>query len=315
MFGHIPVLLKEISTFVGLGQSLVIIDATVNGGGHAKEVLKNNPQAKILGIDLDQSALDKLQQELAASGLGQNVTLVHGNFANLKTLAQTKGFERADAILLDLGFSSNQLDQPERGLSFQAKGKLDMRFDQSQTLTAEKVINEYAEKRLREIFKNYGEENFANKIAQEIVRQRQASVFGDTGQVYDVIVEALPKPVKHKAKDVARRIFQAIRIEVNGELENLKKALPQAVDLLKPQGRLMVISFHSLEDRIVKQFFVEMAKGCVCPPDFPQCVCDKSSVLKILTRKPITAQEQETKINPRSNSAKLRVAEKNKIVR
>lgn len=307
---HTPVLLKEVIDLLNIQDGFKMVDATAGGGGYIKEVINTNPSARILAIDLDQTTLDKLKTEFAKSGLDQKVKLVAGNFADLDQIVEENNFDNLDAVLLDLGFSSLQLDDPQRGLSFQAHGPLDMRFNQSQRLTASEVLNTYPETKLNKIFTEYGEETFSKKITFKIILQRQTSPFTSTDQVFDVIKNSLPKSVRHKAADSARRIFQAIRIEVNNELENLKKVLPKAVGALKVGGRLLVISFHSLEDRIVKQYFVEQSKGCVCPPEFPVCICTKASKLKVLTRKPIIAKDEEININPRSRPAKLRAAEK-----
>jgi 16S rRNA (cytosine1402-N4)-methyltransferase len=307
---HIPVLSKEIIGFFKPGPGFTMIDCTAGAGGHIQAVLAASPTARILGIDLDQTTAAELQRQFGGSGLDQNVTIIHGSYADLKQIASAQNFSKVDAILLDLGYSSMQIDSADRGFSFQSPGPLDMRFNTAQKLTAGEILNTYPETKQIQIFKTYGEEAFSHKIVRAICKQRQVSPFARTDQVLELIRDALPKPVKHKAEDVARRIFQALRIEVNGELENLKTVLPQALELLKPGGHLAVISFHSLEDRIVKQFMVKEAAGCVCPPEFPTCVCDKASNLRILTRKPVTASEQEAAANPRSKPAKLRVAQR-----
>jgi 16S rRNA (cytosine1402-N4)-methyltransferase len=236
--------------------------------------------------------------------------LVHSNYIGIGKAAEENGFAPADGIILDLGFSSLQLDDSQRGFSFQNNGPLDMRYDRTQKLDAAAVLNQYPEKQLAEVFKKYGEDIHARKIAHAIVVQREDSGISSAEQVFDLIRKALPAPVKHKAADSARRIFQAVRIEVNHELDNLQKALPEMFGLLAPGGRLTVISFHSLEDRIVKNFFLELAKGCVCPPDFPECICGNKPKAKILTRKPVTAGPEELAQNPRSKPAKLRAIEK-----
>jgi 16S rRNA (cytosine1402-N4)-methyltransferase len=307
---HIPVLSKEIVGFFKPGPDFTMIDCTAGAGGHIQAVLDASPKAKILGIDLDQTTAAELQKKFSKSGLDQNVTIIHGSYADLTQIAAENKFSQVDAILLDLGYSSMQIDDADRGFSFKSPGPLDMRFNKAQDLTAGEILNTYPETKLIQIFKTYGEEDFSNKIARAVGKQRQVSPIAGTDQVLELIRESLPKPVKHKAEDVARRIFQALRIEVNGELENVKKVLPQTLDLLKPGGYLAVISFHSLEDRIVKQFMVKEAAGCVCPPEFPTCICNKASNLRILTRKPITASEQEIAANPRSKPAKLRVAQR-----
>lgn len=306
---HIPVLLKETLEYLNIETGTKFIDGTVGGGGHALAILETNKQALVLGIDLDISALSKLKENIP-SNLLKRCILVHGSYADIYQIAEENHFLEASGVLLDLGFSSYQLDEGSRGFSFQKQGPLDMRYDSSQSLTAWEVVNRYPEAKLKEIIKEYGEEKFAFKIASEIVKQRISSPIDDTTALLGVITQALPKPYQHKASDTARRIFQALRIEVNAELENLKKALPDALRVLAPGRRLVVITFHSLEDRIVKKFFNDSAKDCVCPPDFPTCVCDKVSVLRILTRKVVTASDEEMASNPRSKSAKLRAAEK-----
>jgi 16S rRNA (cytosine1402-N4)-methyltransferase len=307
---HIPVLLNEVTGFMPAFQGSRIIDCTAGGGGHILGALSKNPGAKILGIDRDQASLEKIRTKLVQKGLEKNVKLSKGNFSDLLSIASASGFKKADAVLLDLGLSSIQLNDPERGFSFQLKGPLDMRYDKSQRLNAQIVVNEYEEPRLAEIFKNYGEEAFSRRIARNVAIQRKVSPIAGTDQLLEIIEKSLPKPVRHKAKDSARRIFQALRIEVNKELESLERALPQAADMLVYGGRLMAISFHSLEDRKVKRFFVEKAKGCVCPKEIPFCVCAKKPEFKILTKKPLTAGSEEIEKNPRSRPAKLRVIEK-----
>ncbi|HYC79860.1 MAG TPA: 16S rRNA (cytosine(1402)-N(4))-methyltransferase RsmH [Candidatus Binatia bacterium] len=307
---HYPVLLDEVLQYVGAKDGQLFIDATVGGGGHTKALLKLNPKAQVLALDWDSESLAKLETELKKEKLLGRAKLVHSNYADLGKVVAREGFSEASGIILDLGFSSIQLDESERGFSFQNTGPLDMRYDRKQSLSAEVVVNSYPEEKLAEIFKTYGEEAFSKRIARAIVLRRKDSPFADTDEVFRVIHRALPANVKHKVGDSARRIFQAIRIEVNGELKNLSKALPDMVDILATGGRLAVISFHSLEDRIVKTFFLDQAKGCICPPDFPQCVCGKNPILKILTKKPVKASDQEVAHNPRSKPAKLRAAEK-----
>lgn len=310
VMSHIPVLLQEVLQYLNARNGAKFIDGTVGDGGYLRAILEWNSVAKVLGIDLDQTALDRLQSSIAQSGLGQRSILAHGNFADLKRIAIERSFYEVDGIILDLGFSSSQLDNPERGFSFQANGPLDMRLDLTATLTAADIVNRYPAERLQKIFKELGEEKFSKRIARRIVDVRKNSKLGTTGQLVNVIVDVLPRNVKYRAGDVARRIFQALRIETNQELENLQKVLPQTLELLKPGGRVVVISFHSLEDRMVKDFFRKAAKGCVCPPEFPECVCGKKSRIKILTKKPIIANKQEQTENPRSKPAKLRAIEK-----
>ncbi len=307
---HLPVLLDEVMQYVDAKNGDLYIDATIGGGGHTKELLRLNPKAKVLGLDWDSESLAKLEADLKKEKLSKRVKLVHANYADIKEVAAREGFSEASGIVLDLGFSSIQLDDVGRGFSFQGKNPLDMRYDRKRELTAADVLNKYQEQKLAEVFKKYGEDNFSRRIAREIVVRRKVSPIADSDEVVHLIQSALPKPIKHKASDSARRIFQALRIEVNGELDNLTKALPDMANLLKPQGRLVVISFQSLEDRIVKTFFNDQARGCICPPDFPYCVCGKKPAMKVLTKKPVTASAQEIAENPRSKPAKLRAAEK-----
>ena len=297
---HVPVLLKETLEYLNAINGTKFIDGTLGSGGHAVAILKANSRAKILGIDWDQASLEKAKENFIQEGLGQRSALVAGNYKDLGKFAQEFGFKPADGILLDLGFSSLQIDDPNRGFSFQADGLLDMRYCKANALTAEEVVNSYAQVDLAKIFKDFGEEKFAKKFARKIVEQRKLAPIVRTIQLARLI--GLP--------DSIRRIFQAIRIEVNNELENLKAALPEALKVLSPGGRLVIISFHSLEDRIVKQFFIDQAKDCICPSQFPTCICDKISTARILTRKPVIAQEEEIIANPRSKSAKLRAIEK-----
>ncbi|MBI2607491.1 MAG: 16S rRNA (cytosine(1402)-N(4))-methyltransferase RsmH [Candidatus Doudnabacteria bacterium] len=307
---HIPVLLDEVVKQILATSPGNVVDGTVGGGGYLKAVLDKNKQAKVLGIDLDQDALHKLEQELAQSNLNQRAELVHGNYSDLKEIVRKFGFTPVRAVVLDLGFSSLQLDDPQRGFSFQSTGPLDMRFDRFQKLTAELVVNNYPQRQLEEIFRIYGEEKFARAIAKQIVRVREIQKIQTTAQLSENIQQALPARIRHKSSDSARRIFQAIRIEVNKELDNLRKFLTAAVEILDPGGRILIVSFHSLEDRIVKEFFKKGAQACTCPPEFPECVCGKRAELKIITKKPIRADQSEIEKNPRSRPAKLRVAEK-----
>ena len=307
---HFPVLLSEVIQYVDAANGKKFVDATVGGGGHTKEILKQNPDSTVLGLDWDSESLSKLQEEFSQSKLNSRVILAHSNYAEIAKVALERDFGPIDGIILDLGFSSLQLDDQDRGFSFQNSGPLDMRYDRKQTLDAATILNQYSQKELERIFKSYGEENHSSKIARDLVVHRTVSVFTTADQVLRVIKDALPAPIKHKAADSARRIFQALRIEVNHELDNLSVALPKMFELLAPKGRLVVISFQSLEDRIVKNFFLELARGCICPPEFPECVCGNQPKAKILTKKPVTAQDQELAENPRSKPAKLRAIEK-----
>jgi 16S rRNA (cytosine1402-N4)-methyltransferase len=307
---HVPVLLKETNEFLAATTGSKFIDATAGSGGHIFGLLSVNVNAKILGVDLDQVSLDDLKAEVTQRDLNQKIILVQGNYKNLDKIVSEENFGLADGILLDLGFSSTQVDDPERGFSFQQEAQLDMRYDQSANLTAFKVVNAYSKDELAEIFTEYSEERFSKRIASYIVEARKIQPIKTTFDLADIVKQSLPANLRYKANDNLRRIFQAIRIEVNSELDNLKDFLPKAFDLLNPQGRLVIISFHSLEDRIVKNYFKELSLDCICPPQFPTCVCDKVSNARILTKKPITASEEEVENNPRSKSAKLRAIEK-----
>jgi 16S rRNA (cytosine1402-N4)-methyltransferase len=307
---HIPVLLKETLEHLDVKTGLSFVDATVGGGGHTEEILASNPTAKVLGIDLDQASLDKLRSKLTQEGLGQRTKLVQGNYRDIDRILPAQGWDKVDGILLDLGFSSLQLDDSARGFSFSSDGPLDMRYDSQQRLTAEKVVNQYHPSDLERVISEYGEEKLARRIAKAIVEARKKEIIATTAQLAEVVKSAVPLPIRFKANDNIRRVFQAIRIEVNAELDNLRATLPKILSLLNPNGCMVIISFHSLEDRIVKEFMVAESKDCICPPEFPTCVCGKASTLRILTRKPVTAGEEEIAANPRSKSAKLRAAAK-----
>ncbi|OGE79914.1 MAG: 16S rRNA (cytosine(1402)-N(4))-methyltransferase [Candidatus Doudnabacteria bacterium RIFCSPHIGHO2_01_FULL_45_18] len=308
--GHVPVLLNEVLAYLNVAQGKKFIDATVGNGGHSLAIAQSSSHAKILGIDLDQASLDNLQSQVVQKGLDQRIKLVQGNYKDIDKIQDQTGFGLADGILLDLGFSSVQLADPTRGFSFQEEAPLDMRYDQNARLTALEVVSQYHPKELEQVLSEYGEEKFARRIASEIIRRRKTTPVKTTLQLGDAIRAAVPAALRFKANDNIRRVFQAIRIEVNHELNNLKEFLLKALDLLSLNGRLVVISFHSLEDRIVKEFLNVQAKDCVCPPEFPTCVCDKASRIRILTRKPVVAGSEELLANPRSKPAKLRACEK-----
>lgn len=307
---HIPVLLNEVIEYLRPEPGKKFIDATLGGAGHAREIIKSG--GIVLGIDQDPEVLKRDPLSTSPSRGGEKVGVaVQGNFADLKKIAIENDFAQVDGILFDLGLGSHQLDDPERGFAFQKTGPLDMRFDQSRGKTAGEFLNYHQEKELIAAFGNYGEEKrFAKRVARAVINVRKTRNLTTTTDLFDLIKAALPAKFRYKTGDVARRIFQALRIAVNRELESLDLALPQALDILKLHGRIVVISFHSLEDRKVKRFFLKEAKNCVCPPEFPICVCKAQAKLRILTKKPVAASPEETKINPRSKSAKLRAAEK-----
>lgn len=302
---HKSVLLQETIELMNLKPGMTVIDATVGAGGHSKAILAQiGPSGRMLGLDKDQTALDIAEENLGGCS---NLVLVQADFKEIERVAKENGFDQVDAILADVGVSSMQLDQRERGFSFQGHEKLDMRMNQTQDLTAADVVNTYTESELIRIFREYGEEEQAKRIASEIVKVRSIHPIEYTDQLAEVV-----RGVKYgKTKiDPATKVFQAVRIEVNGELKALESALPQMVGLLKSGGRIAIISFHSLEDRMVKRFIEDGSKTCVCPPDYPKCVCGTVPTLKKITKKPVVATTEELNQNPRSRSAKLRVAEK-----
>ncbi len=302
---HKPVLLKETIEMLDLKKDSVVVDATFGGGGHSQEILKIITNGRLIGIDADKLALENFKQE---NGNDERIILVNDNFSNLENILADLQIKKVDAILADLGWSSDQLIG--KGMSFMQEEELDMRLDALQELTARKVANEYSLGELQRIIKNYGEERFATSIARKIVAYRKDKEIDTTVELAGIIGSAVPEKYKHGKIHPATRTFQALRIEVNHELENLEKFLPQAVQSLGSEGKLAVIAFHSLEDRIIKDIYRENARGCICPPTFPQCACDGKPIVKVITKKPIVASEKEISDNPRARSAKLRVAEK-----
>lgn len=308
-FEHIPVLAGEVLEHLVFPErsSLRLIDGTVGGGSHSALLLEKYPNLELLGIDRDDAALAKARERLAFAG--GRVRLVRGNYSELAARAAEAGWEKVDGILLDIGVSSPQLDQPERGFSWRADGPLDMRMDRRSILTASRLLNTAPEAELERILREYGEVAKSRKLAAAIVTQRVIRPFAMTSDFVSLCDEVLGKsrPGQLPAPTLP---FQALRIAVNDELGELERALPAAVKLLNRGGRIAVISFHSLEDRIVKNFFRDEAASCVCPPGLPVCVCGKVSTLKIITRKALTAGPDELERNRRSACAKLRVAEK-----
>lgn len=305
-FKHIPVMLEPCMELLGLDRHLdgVFVDGTLGGGGHTQEILSRT-RGKVLGIDRDWEALRAAGERLAP--FGDRFVPLHGNYANIASLLHEAGYDSMDGMLMDLGVSSYQLDNPERGFSFHTDAPLDMRMDQTAPLTAEIVLNTYSEKELARIISLYGEEKWAVRIAKFIVAARPLHTTMDLVRVIDA---AVPAAERRKVSHPARRTFQAIRIEVNSELSLLEPALRDAVSCLKPGGRLVVITFHSLEDRIVKQTFHNLQYPCTCPPKAPVCICGKKPQGFVVTRKPVLPTEEECEINPRSHSAKVRAFEK-----
>ena len=304
---HESVLEREvIQNFNLLGGSL-IVDGTLGDGGHAELLLKNTTSVRVLGIDRDMRAIERAEKRLAP--FRDRIALVHGNFSDIKTILKKANVMNVDGLLLDLGVSSPQLDSPSRGFSFMRNGPLDMRMDSSQKITAADLLIELPDEKLVSVIKEYGEERFSKRIVRAIRQAQKQSAIKTTLQLSNIISSVIHASRQTKIHP-ATRTFQALRIAVNGELEHIKKALRDSVDILQESARVMVISFHSLEDRIVKNFFKTEEKGCVCPPKIPVCSCGHKQRLKIITRKPIIPAVEEVRRNSRASSAKLRVAER-----
>ena len=305
---HVPVLADEVRELLALEPGMTLVDGTFGAGGHASLLARDfHGNGKVIAIDRDPTVRPYFERFRRAAGV--NARFLRGDFSIVLSQLAENGV-RADAILLDLGVSSMQLDRPERGFSYATDAPLDMRMDPSADVSAAELVNEAEERELEKIFRRYGEERFARQIARAIGRRRRKQPFERTGELVDVIKAAIPAPARFGEGHPAKRVFQALRIAVNEELDALEDALPSAVEMLRPGGRLAVISFHSLEDRIVKHWFREEARGCTCPPDFPVCVCGHEPVLRILTPRPVRPSAREAAMNPRAASARLRVAEK-----
>jgi len=303
---HVPVLAAEVRELLGVQPGETVVDATFGAGGHASLLAEDLAgSGKLVAIDRDPGAKSYFDRFKARAGI--DVRFLRGDFAIVLAQLAANGI-KADAILLDLGISSMQVDRPERGFSYATDAPLDMRMDPSSETTAAAIVNTWDERELVSVFRRYGEERYAAPIARSIVRRRAERPFTRTGDLVDVIKLAIPTPARFGEGHPARRVFQALRIAVNDELGQLEAALPAALEMLRPGGRLAVISFHSLEDRIVKRFFVEQAKGCTCPPEFPICICGQEPTLRLLSRKPVRPSADETEHNPRATSARLRAA-------
>ena len=306
-FSHTPVLLEECMKYLitDSSENACYVDGTLGGGGHT-EALLSRTNSRVIGIDRDLDAIAAAEQRLR--GYGDRFTAVHGNNSDMLNLLKEKGIKAADGVLLDLGVSSFQLDSVERGFSYRYDARLDMRMDQTQELDACQVVNQYDKAQLTRILYEYGEEKWASRIAEFIIAARPLETTGDLVRVID---QAIPKKVRMREEGhSARRTFQAIRIEVNGELSGLEQTVRSAVELLKPDGRLCIITFHSLEDRIIKNVFRSLENPCICPPSAPICTCGRKPTVKILTKKPVLPGEEEIRANQRAHSAKLRVLSK-----
>ena len=303
---HVPVLAAEVRELLGVQPGETVVDATFGAGGHASLLAEDLAgSGKLVAIDRDPGAKSYFDRFKARAGI--DVRFLRGDFAIVLAQLAANGI-KADAILLDLGISSMQVDRPERGFSYATDAPLDMRMDPSSETTAAAIVNTWDERELVSVFRRYGEERYSAPIARAIVRRRAERPFTRTGDLVDVIKLAIPTPARFGEGHPARRVFQALRIAVNDELGQLEAALPAALEMLRPGGRLAVISFHSLEDRIVKRFFAEQAKGCTCPPEFPICICGQEPTLRLLSRKPVRPSADETEHNPRATSARLRAA-------
>ncbi len=307
-YGHQPVLLEECLAALDIKPGGTYLDGTLGRGGHSLAILRRMDTGRLIGIDRDRAAIEEAGERLAA--FGERVRLVHGNFRDLGDILRDLGAGGLDGMLFDLGVSSPQLDEPRRGFSYMHDAPLDMRMDAAAALDAKQVVNQWSYEELRRVLYEYGEERYAPQIARAIVRWREDRCVETTGELVEIIRSAMPAQALREKQHPAKRSFQAIRIAVNGELEALPPMLAAAADGLAPGGRLAVITFHSLEDRIVKQTLRTLATGCTCPPEFPVCVCGKKPKLKLITRKPVTAGPEELERNPRARSAKLRVAER-----
>ena len=306
-FKHKPVMLMPCIDGLEIKKDGIYVDGTLGGAGHSIEIAKRlSPKGKLVGIDRDEEALTAAQEKLKDFS---NVIYVHDNHDNIKEILENLEIEKVDGILLDLGVSSYQLDERNRGFSYLGENKLDMRMDKTQELTAETVVNTYEEKELADIIYQYGEERFSRQIARNICRQREKEKITTTKQLVEIIENSIPKS-KQKDGHPAKRTFQAIRIEVNNEIKPLYNTVMDCIDCLNDKGRLCIITFHSLEDRAVKNAYIEAQGKCTCPSDLPYCVCGAKSLGKIITRKPIIANEEEQLENSRSKSAKLRIFER-----
>ena len=308
-FSHKSVLLEECMEALAIRPNGIYVDGTAGGAGHSSEIAKRlGEDGRLIALDQDETAVAVATERLAR--FGERARVVRSNFCELEAVCRELGIEQIDGLLLDLGVSSYQLDTAERGFSYQADAPLDMRMDIRNPLTARTVVNEYSEDRIRKILFEYGEERFSSRIASNIIREREKAPIETTGELVEIIKRSIPAAARDGGHHPAKRSFQALRIEVNAELDVIAPAIRSAVRLLKPGGRIAIITFHSLEDRIVKQAFASLAEGCTCPKSFPVCVCGRRPEVKVISRKPILPSAEELEENPRSRSAKLRVAEK-----
>lgn len=309
MFKHTTVLLHEAVNGLNVKENGIYVDCTLGGGGHSALIVsKLGESGKLFCLDQDEHAIEAAKKRLME--YGNKVTFIKTNFKYLKEVMNERGITQVDGILFDLGVSSPQLDVGERGFSYQYDAPLDMRMDRENDLRAVDIVNTWSEEKIAEIIYQYGEEKFSKRIAKKIIQSRMIKKIETTGELAEIIKEAIPAPARRTGPHPAKRTFQAIRIAVNDELNVFKQALDDAIQLLSSGGRVGVITFHSLEDRICKTIFSDHSQGCICPPDFPVCTCGRKPEIKILTKKPLLPTEEEIEQNPRARSAKLRLAEK-----
>ncbi len=307
-FNHVSVLLKECIEGLNIKPNGIYVDGTLGGGGHSFKILQLLENGKLIGIDQDTDALKAATERLKI--FDDKFVPVHRNFSDIENVLDELGIKKIDGLLLDLGVSSFQLDEAERGFSYMNDGKLDMRMNQSDTFTAYEIVNTYSERKLTSIINEYGEENWANRIAKFIIEARAEKPIETTFELVEVIKKAIPAAARKDGPHPAKRTFQAIRIEVNNELKIIEQTIEATVKRLNKGGRIAIITFHSLEDRIVKTAYKNLAQGCTCPPEFPICICGGKPKVKIITKKPMLPSDEEVEMNPRARSAKLRVAEK-----
>lgn len=307
-FKHIPIMLSQVIDGLAIDPDGIYVDGTLGGAGHSSEIVKRlSDKGRLIGIDQDEDAIKAASERLAGY---KQVTIVKNNYVNIKSVLSELGIEKVNGILLDIGVSSYQFDNPERGFSYRTDAPLDMRMDQSQGMKAEDIVNDYSEAELRKIISAYGEEKFAGRIAKGIIQARENQRIKTTFQLNEIIKEAIPAAARRQGGNPSKKTYQAIRIELNRELSVLQDSVDTMIDLLAPKGRLAIITFHSLEDRIVKTAMKEAENPCICPPEFPVCTCGRKPKGRVITRKPFTADEKELRENPRSSSAKLRIFKK-----
>ncbi len=312
-FSHKSVLLEETIEGLNIKPEGIYVDGTLGGGGHALEVVKRlGDKGRFFGIDQDEAAIEAASERL--SDYRDKITLIHDNYENAVLRLREKGISGVDGIVLDLGVSSYQLDTIERGFSYKYDTALDMRMDRRQPLSAREIVNDYSQKELARIIRDYGEDKFANNIAKHIVAEREKEEIKTTFQLNEIIKGAIPARMRETGGHPSKRTFQAIRIECNRELEVLKNSLEEMIAFLNPGGRICIITFHSLEDRIVKSAFKKQENPCICPPEFPVCMCGRQPLGKVITRKPVTPTEKEQERNSRSKSAKLRIFERREVL-